>query len=106
MLPLPSPRLTDALNLGGWDWAPYSNTITNSSGNTSGPARTLSKGLWKSVYLAALPLASAAITHMTPHTHYLGEYPTVPLRDGIHGGFKVNVTTHLWAPQWAVQAVS
>lgn len=29
---------------GGWDWAPYSYTSTNSSGSTSGPANTFSKG--------------------------------------------------------------
>ena len=29
---------------GGWDWAPYSYTDTNSSGSTSGPANSFSKG--------------------------------------------------------------
>jgi hypothetical protein len=33
----------------GWDWAPYSQTSTNSSGNTSGAANSFSKGIWKSV---------------------------------------------------------
>jgi hypothetical protein len=37
---------------GGWDWAPFSYTTTNSSGKTTGPANTLSKGLWKSVYVS------------------------------------------------------
>ena len=84
---------------GGWDWAPYSHTSTNSSGNTSGPAVTFSKGIWKSVYTLEVPAATAAITHLTPHTHFRGAYPTVRLVDGEHGGFTVNVTAHFWAPQ-------
>ena len=40
---------------GGWDWAPYSYTSTNSSGATTGPANTLSKGIWKSVYTTDIP---------------------------------------------------
>ena len=83
---------------GGWDWAPYSYTSTNSSGETSGPAVTFSKGIWKSVYLVEVPAATLAITHVTPHTHYMGAYPTARLADGEHGGFAVNVTAHLWAP--------
>jgi beta-mannosidase len=83
---------------GGWDWAPYSYTSTNSSGATSGSAATFSKGIWKSVYLTEVPAATAAITHVTPHTHYIGAYPTARLVDGEHGGFSVNVTAHLWAP--------
>ena len=78
--------------------APYSYTITNSSGNTTGPANTLSKGIWKSLYLSEVPLSTVAITHMTPHTRYNGAYPTARLVDGEHGGFAVNVTTYLWAP--------
>jgi beta-mannosidase len=83
---------------GGWDWAPYSYTITNSSGATTGPASTFSKGVWKSVYIVEVPAASAAITHVTPHTRYSGAYPVSPLEDGAHGGFTVNVTAHMWAP--------
>lgn len=83
---------------GGWDWAPYSYTGTSSSNASTGFANTLSKGLWKSVYLAEVPLESVAITHLTPHTQYKGEYPTTPLQDGEHGGFAVNVTAHFWAP--------
>eukprot|EP00039_Didymoeca_costata_P021562 m.2498 g.2498 ORF g.2498 m.2498 type:complete len:975 (-) comp2531_c0_seq1:113-3037(-) len=83
---------------GGWDWAPYSNTITNSSGNTTGPASTFSKGIWKSVYIVEVPQSSVAITHITPHTRYLGSYPTKPLEDGSHGGFDVNVTVHFMVP--------
>ena len=56
------------------------------------------KGLWKSVYIVDVPSSTVAITHMTPHTRYLGNYPTTTLRDGQHGGFGVNVTTHFWVP--------
>jgi hypothetical protein len=83
---------------GGWDWAPYSYTGTSSSNTTTGFAQTLSKGLWKSVYLAEIPRETVAITHLSPHTLYKGEYPTKPLEDGTHGGFSVNVTAHIWAP--------
>lgn len=83
---------------GGWDWAPYSHTTTNSSAATSGPAVTFSKGIWKSVYLTEVPAGAVAITHVAPHTHYRGEYPTARLVDGEHGGFVVNVTAHLWVP--------
>jgi beta-mannosidase len=83
---------------GGWDWAPYSYTSTNSSAASSGSAATFSKGIWKSVYLSVVPAGTAAITHVTPHTRYMGAYPTARLTDGKHGGFSVNVTAHLWAP--------
>jgi beta-mannosidase len=83
---------------GGWDWAPYSYTTTNSSGATSGSAVTFSKGIWKSVYLTEVPAGGLAISQVTPHAHYQGEYPTARLTDGEHGGFRVNVTAHLWAP--------
>lgn len=86
---------------GGWDWAPYSYTTSNSSANTTGPANTLSKGLWKSVYLIEVPRGSVAITHVTPHTAYQGAYPTSRLTDGEHGGFVVNVTIHVWVPMGA-----
>jgi hypothetical protein len=88
---------------GGWDWAPYSYTLTKSSAtakhNTTGPAHSFTKGLWKSVYTTTVPLGSIAITHVTPHTKYAGAYPIAPLVDGAHGGFTVNVTAHLWAPE-------
>ena len=41
---------------------------------STGAANTLSKGLWKSVYLSEVPAATVAITHLTPHTRYRGEY--------------------------------
>jgi beta-mannosidase len=92
---------------GGWDWAPYSYTTSNSSAATSGSAVTFSKGIWKSVYLTEVPAETAAITHVAPHTHYRGEYPTARLVDGEHGGFTVNVTVYLWAtPGGATGALS
>ena len=82
---------------GGWDWAPYSYTNSTSGGNHTA-AQTFSKGIWKSVYLITVPAATVAITHVTPHTRYMGKFPTARLADGEHGGFAVNVTAHLWAP--------
>jgi len=78
---------------GGWDWAPYSNTKQSSTG---GDARTFSKGIWKSVYIATV--TSAAITALVPHTFYNGTFPTQPLQDGNHAPFVVQVRVHLWAP--------
>ena len=78
---------------GGWDWAPYTTTHTTGTG-----AHTFSKGLWKSVYTVSVDAGAAAITHVTPHTKFLGDYPTKPMANGAHGGFSVNVTAHLWAP--------
>ena len=87
---------------GGWDWAPYSYTLSTSSAtakhNTTGPAHSFTKGLWKSVYTTSVPLGGAAITYVTPHTKYAGVYPVAPLVEGAHGGFTVNVTAHFWAP--------
>ena len=42
-----------------------------------GGANTFTKGIWKSVYIASV--SSAAITSVTAHTFYKGEYPTEPL---------------------------
>lgn len=74
---------------GGWDWAPY--TTTSSFG-----VPTFTKGIWRSVYLAEV--STVAIEHVVPQTTYLGAYPTAPLSEGTHGGFKVDVKAHLWAP--------
>jgi beta-galactosidase/beta-glucuronidase len=73
---------------GGWDWAPYTTT-------SQGGAATFSKGIWKSVYIAEV--ASAAITHIVPQIFYKGAYPVVPLTEGDHGGFDVEVRVHMWA---------
>lgn len=42
-------------------------------------------------------VSSAAITHVVPQITYQGDYPTVPLEDGTHGGFAVTAVVHLWA---------
>ena len=73
---------------GGWDWAPYTNTKS-----ADGKA-TFSKGIWRSVYIAEV--TAVAIKHVVPQITYLGEYPTAPLSEGTHGGFKVDVKVHLW----------
>ena len=85
---------------GGWDWAPFSYTSTVCTSANQHGCNTLSKGLWKSVYVSEVAAGAVAITHVTPHTTYAGAYPTAPLADGAgaHGGFRVNVTAHLWAP--------
>lgn len=69
---------------GGWDWAPYTNTF-------QGDARTFTYGIWKHVYLVYTPSGSASITHLVPKIFYQGKYPTSPLVDGQHAGFKVMV---------------
>ncbi|EDQ89170.1 uncharacterized protein MONBRDRAFT_25837 [Monosiga brevicollis MX1] len=61
---------------GGWDWAPYTGNW-----DTAHMAKTFSRGIWKSVYLAELE--PVAITHFVPHTFYKGDYPTEPLGDYI-----------------------
>ena len=73
---------------GGWDWAPYSTTEQEG-------INTFSKGIWKSVYV--VEVSSAALTHVVPQVHYLGDYPTTPLQDGTHGGFGVDVRVHMWS---------
>jgi len=75
---------------GGWDWAPV----------TPEPS-TLSKGIWKSVYLSVVK--SVAITHVVPHIFYLGEYPKTTLTNNNHGGFLVDVKVHIFSPS-AVKA--
>ena len=75
---------------GGWDWAPYSHTYLDG-------AHTFTKGIWKSVYLAATAREGAAITHVVPQIFYQGAYPTTRLEDGKHGGFRVLVRVFLRA---------
>jgi len=66
---------------GGWDWAPYSET------------HTLSKGIYKSVYLATVsPLG--IITNVVPQVFYDGAYPTSPLSDS-DNIWTVNVGIHI-----------
>jgi beta-mannosidase len=87
-----SPRLP--LSHTHCSWAPYSNT------RASG-ASTFSKGIWKSVYLAAVSPGAAAIEHLAPRVFYNGSYPTAPLSDTDHGDFTVSVAVHLLVPTGA-----
>lgn len=85
-----------AADSGGWDWAPYSLNFSmgyGASGPT--PARYLTKGIYKSVYLVTV--STAAITHFVPHVYYNGVYPTAPLTDNNNGGFTVVLRTYLWS---------
>jgi hypothetical protein len=50
------------------------------------------------VYIATVPTATVAITHVTPQIRFLGSYPTTPLVDGQHAGFAVKVAAHVWVP--------
>ena len=68
------------------------------------PTRTLTKGIWKSVYTVTVP--TAAITHLVPHVFYNGPFPTSPLTDASNGGFTVKVRVHLWAPRATTATVS
>ena len=81
---------------GGWDWAPYSNTTT-----ADGKSATFSRGIWKSVYMAYLE-DGLAVTSTTPLVTYRGPFPTMPLSDGNHGGFTLNLTMQTMA----VRAIS
>ena len=76
------------------DWAPYAAGYQK----TSTGSTTFSKGMWKSVYLAAVPTGGAAITHVVPLTYYNGAYPSLPLTDATHAGFTLKVRAHMWAP--------
>eukprot|EP01052_Picozoa_sp_SAG31_P058494 SAG31_NODE_17906_length_654_cov_0.736937_1_plen_211_part_10 len=81
---------------GNADWAPYTFTYQRDPG-IKGPMAIMSKGIWKSVYIAAID--SVAIEHVVPHTMYRGEYPVVPLVDGNHAGFNVHARVHLYSTQ-------
>ena len=82
---------------GGWDWAPYSTSVTNGMG-ADGPTstRTLSKGIWKSVYLAYV--SNVAVTDVVPLVFYQGPFPIAPLSRQTVGDFQVQVRLHFWAP--------
>jgi hypothetical protein len=74
--------------------APYAAGFQKTSTGSS----TFSKGMWKSVYLSAVPNGGAAITQLVPLTYYNGAYPTAPLTDATHAGFTLKVRAHMWAP--------
>lgn len=57
----------------------------------------MSKGIWKSVYLALDEPRGACISHVVPAITYRGEYPTHRLVDGAHAGFSVSVRIHMSA---------
>ena len=76
---------------GGWDWAPRSDTW-------HGEAKSFSKGIWRSVYLASAETHAPTITHVVPLISYRGMPPTSRLHDGRHNaGFDVRVRVHLSA---------
>lgn len=59
----------------------------------------LTRGIWKSVYLAATSTNAAAIESLTPTILFKGEPPTSVLKDDGSHTFEVNVTAHLTAKQ-------
>ena len=75
---------------GGWDWAPRTDAW-------AGEAKVFSFGIWRSVYLAVAAPASVLITHVVPLVRYRGAAPAagVPLVDGHHAGFRVDVRVHV-----------
>ena len=82
---------------GGWDWAAYSyNVSMGQSADGPSPARTLSAGLWRSVYI--VPVRAAAIMAVVPLVFYTGAYPTSPLTDATAAPFNVSVRVHFWSP--------
>jgi beta-mannosidase len=87
---------------GAWDWAPWGETTTQVCAGCTQGAFTFTKGIWKSVYLAAVPASAAAITYVVPQV-FLGApgatlYPTSPLADGANGPWTVSVGVHFLAP--------
>jgi beta-mannosidase len=73
------------------DWAP-----TMLTSGFPGDHTTFGFGIWKSVYL--LPVRSAAISQLVPHTFYQGIYPTSRLSDSNHAGFEVRTLVELICP--------
>jgi len=77
---------------GAWDWAPYTATYNDQK------AHTMSKGIWKSVYLVGVPDGEAALQHLQPRIYYNGSYPSAPLTDSTAGAWTVVARVHLVAP--------
>ena len=73
------------------DWAP---TMLTKQGGRS----TFGFGIWKSVYVVAVPAATAAISQFIPHTFFQGGHPTAIIADGAHAGFEIKASAELWAP--------
>ena len=84
-------------------WAPYSNETT---GRTPKGIRTFSKGIVKSVYLAAVDASSAAITAFKPLVYYQGAYPSAPLDDASASGWRVDAVVYLLSPAGASGSVA
>lgn len=80
---------------GGWDWGPLQSTSTIGTKVGGGPQFTFSKGLWRDVYIAALPPSTAAIEHLSPYVYHLGAYPVSPLSDSTAGPWRVDVRVQL-----------
>ena len=74
---------------GAWDWAPYTSTYNDKG------AHTMSKGVWKSVYLLGIGKGEAALEHLQPRIYYNGSFPVAPLDDSSAGGWTVEVRVHL-----------
>lgn len=77
---------------GAWDWAPYTSTYNDQK------AHTMSKGIWKSIYLVGIPAGEAALEHLQPRVTYNGPYPGSLLTDDTAGGWTVAALVHLVAP--------
>jgi len=74
------------------DWAP----VMLTTGQFPKEQNTFGFGIWKSVYL--LPVPSAGIAQLVPHTFYQGPHPTSILSDGDHAGFEVRTLVELICP--------
>ena len=74
---------------GGWDWGALtpSKTPWNKVGGDGGQM-TLSKGIWRDVYLAA---GATLIEHVSPMIFYEGAYPTEMLDEASAGPWRVAV---------------
>ena len=86
------PPVFSILGSGAWDWAPYSSTFNDQK------AHTMSKGIWKSIYLVGIPDGEAALQHLQPRIYYNGSYPVAPLTDSTAGAWTIVARVHLVAP--------
>ena len=83
---------------GGWDFAAYTATSTVFPAVGRASQLTLSKGIWRDIYLAAILPRSAAIEHVSPLIRYDGPYPTQPLSDANAGPWTVTLKVVLNCP--------
>lgn len=83
---------------GGWDWGALSSTATVYEAVGRGPQWTLSKGVWRDVYLAAAPAVDGVLLeHVMPLVFYEGPYPTTLLDEATAGPWRVTVRVILRA---------